>query len=164
MICASILFVSCNQKTEVVQKPVVETKILKVEDLTSNTYEYKNDKVTVEGLCIHVCKHSGKKLFIIGNSENDKLQVYTSEVIPAFDQKLNGSKLRLTGTLEEERIDMSKIAEMESEVNKESVDAKKSCPTEDDMKEVNDLKAKINKSKKGYVSIYTMICTEVKSI
>lgn len=164
VICASLLFISCNKKIEVVQKSVVENKVLMVEDLNNDAFEYKNGKVTVDGLCIHVCKHSGKKLFIIGKSENDKLQVYTSESIPAFDMNLTGSKLRVTGTLEEERIDLNKVAEMETELKNESADAKKSCPTEDDMKEVNELRARISKSKKGYISIYTMICSEVKSI
>jgi RecJ-like exonuclease len=164
-IFATLLFVACNKTEQTPQKVAKEAKIFQVEDLNNNSFEYKaGDTVTVDGLCVHVCKHSGKKLFIIGKTEAAKLQVFTSEVIPAFDMKLNGSKLRLAGTLEEEKIDSNVIAEMESDVIKESKENKESCPTEESMKEVKDLKARLALSKKGYISIYSMNCLKVTTL
>ncbi|MDP2365013.1 MAG: hypothetical protein Q8M94_14740 [Ignavibacteria bacterium] len=159
---ASLLFISCEKKSAVTPKVVVENKVLSVEDLGNENFIYKSGNVTVQGLCIHVCAHSGKKMFIVGKSPNDKFQIYTSDKIPAFDKKLEGSNIIVTGTLEEERIDMAYVAEMESDIDKGKTSA--SCVTEDEMKEINDLKAKISKSKKGFISIYTMICSEVKAI
>lgn len=160
---AGFLFISCNKKQNET-KPVVTDKVLTVDDLINENFSYKTGNVTVQGLCVHVCVHSGKKLFIVGKNGSDKFQVFTSEKIPAFDKKLEGSNIKVTGTLEEEKIDMAYVSNLEAELVKENKAEGKSCPTEDSMKEINDLKAKIAKSKKGYISIYTMTCSDVKTI
>ncbi len=161
---ASVLFISCGKKSGDTPKAVAENKVLTVEDLGKEDFVYKSGNVTVQGLCIHVCAHSGKKMFIVGKSQSDKFQIFTSDKIPAFDKKLEGNNVKVTGTLEEERIDMAYVATMEEDIAKEKKSGAKTCGIEDGMKEVNDLKAKISKSKKGYVSFYSMTCTEVKAI
>ena len=161
---AALLIISCNKDASKTPEQTAEIKVLKLEDLAKDDFEYKSGDVTVEGLCVHVCAHSGKKMFIVGKDENNKLQIFTSEKIATFDKNLEGNNIQVTGTLEEERIDNKYIANMEAELAKENPESKGTCPTEEDMNKINDLKSKVANSKKGYISIYTMIGSKVKSI
>lgn len=163
LVLFSFLFISCNKQAQETPK-APEVKVLAVEDLSKEDFVYKAGNVTVQGLCVHVCAHSGKKMFIVGKNQSDKFQIFTSDKIAAFDKKLEGNKVQVTGTLEEEKIDMAYVAELEAEASKEKGPDGKSCPTEESMKEIKDLKDKISKSKKGYISIYSMTCSEIKSI
>lgn len=160
----AMFFVSCNQESNQPQKEESTVKILNVKDLNNDEFEYKSGEVTVEGLCVHVCSHSGKKMFIVGENENDKLQILTSDKISVFDKKLEGSKVVVSGTLEEEKVTADDIAQMEAELMKEDPKTGEMCATEEDMKDINDMKERIAKSKKGYISFYTLIGTKVKSI
>ncbi len=160
----AIFFVSCSKESNQPQKKETAAKILNVKDLSNDEFEYKSGEVTVEGLCIHVCSHSGKKMFIVGDNESDKLQILTSDKISVFDKKLEGSKVQVSGTLEEEKVTSKDIAEMEADMMKEDPNTGKSCATEDGMKEISDMKERIAKSKKGYISFYTLIGTKIKSI
>lgn len=160
----AILIASCSQESKQPQNEESTIKILNVKDLNNDEFEYKSGEVTVKGLCIHVCSHSGKKMFIVGDNENDKLQILSSDKISVFDKKLEGSKVEVSGTLEEEKITADDIAKMEADMMKEDPETGKSCVTEDGMKEINDMKARMAKSKKGYISFYTLIGTKVKSI
>jgi len=161
-----ILLTSCNKET-VVKKPT-ETVIKTVtfEELFSNKFEAPKGKVIVEGLCVHVCKHSGKKIFIIGTDPNNKLQIFAGDGLAGFPLEIEGSKVRVIGVLEEEKLDMTYADKMESELleqeKAESKSAKKSCVFEDELKQIKDLKTKISQSPKGYFSLYSMTSTEYK--
>lgn len=160
----AIFLVSCNQESNQPQKEESTNKILNVKDLNNDDFEYKSGEVSVEGLCVHVCSHSGKKMFIVGDDENDRLQILTSDKISVFDKNLEGSKVVVSGTLEEEKVTADDVAQMESEIMKEDPKTGKMCAAEEDMKDINEMKERIAKSKKGYISFYTMIGTKVKSI
>ena len=160
----AMMFVLGCSKDNSKEVQTEENKNYTLEQISNESFEYKSGDVTVEGLCIHVCAHSGKKMFIIGKDEKTKMQIFTSDKLPSFDKKLEGSKVQVTGTLEEEKIDDKYVAEMEKELAAENTDSKGTCPTEEDMLKINELKDKIANSKKGYVSIYTMVASKVKQI
>jgi hypothetical protein len=162
------MFVACK-KENVANKPQENTiKTLTFDELYSNTLDMPKGKVAVEGLCVHVCKHSGKKIFIVGADPNSKLQIYAGEGLAGFPPDLEGSKVRVVGVLEEEKIDMKAALDMENELladeKKEDKPTGGSCVVEDEMKQIKDLKAKIQKSPKGYFSLYSMTSAEYKKI
>jgi len=67
--------------------------------------EQEVDKtVTVVGYVTHTCKHSGKRCFIVGESQKVSLQVEAEGEIESFSAELVGSKLAITGTLKEHRL------------------------------------------------------------
>jgi hypothetical protein len=72
--------------------------------------------VTVVGYVTHTCKHSGKKCFIVGESQKVSLQVMAEGEIETFSAELVGSKLAITGTLKEERLSKEYIDEQEGMV------------------------------------------------
>jgi hypothetical protein len=163
LVLGAMFVVSCSKDEA---KMPVEEKVYTLEELSSDDFEYKDgENVTVKGLCVHVCAHSGKKMFLSGTDPENKLQIFTSDKISAFEKKYEGSNLVVTGTLEAEKIDMDYINEWESELATEKDGSEeKLCEFEDSMKKVDAFKARVQKSKKGYISVYTMTGTEVKEI
>ena len=170
IIFTAFLFIlsSCNKQTAEVKTAAPEMKIISFDDLYSNTYDAPKGKVVVEGLCVHVCKHSGKKIFVIGTDPNKKIQIFAGEGLSGFPQDIEGSKVRVVGLLEEEKLEMKDVEEMEKDLKaqekEEAKSATKSCAFEDEMKKIKDLRDKISKSPKGYFSLYSMTSTEYKKL
>ena len=59
--------------------------------------EYEGKLVEVEGIVDHVCKHSGKRLFIRGDNPEDRVKIESGDV-GTFDVALEGSKIRVLAT------------------------------------------------------------------
>lgn len=157
----SLTLVACNK-----QEKVEETiKKVTLAELNSGSFEYTGGEVEVEGLCLHVCSHSGKKMFIGNDSSEDKLQIFTAEGLASFPKELEGSKVVVIGALEEEKLDLEYANKLESELTQEEAGvAEHSCEFEDNMKKIKDLKTKIEQSKKGYISKFTMTSKNFKKI
>jgi len=164
LLLTGLIFVACNKESEDLKQSEDNSKVYTLEELMSDDFEYNDGKITVEGLCVHVCAHSGKKMFIVGKDPENKLQIFTSENLSSFDKNFEGSNLRVSGTLEEEKIDMKYIQEWEEELAKENSESPETCAFEDSMKKIDAFKSRISKSKKGYVSNYSMTGIEVKQI
>ena len=70
------VFSACSKQSQENKPQDNAIKTVSFDELFSNKYDNKNVKVAIEGLCVHVCKHSGKKIFIIGSDPNNKFQVF----------------------------------------------------------------------------------------
>ncbi len=95
---------SCGNtgKKEASSKTNGITEAAKVEfaSLVSNPSDYIGKNISVEGKVVHVCTHSGKKLFITGEDPNVKLYVQAGEEMPKFPAELLGSKIVVEGTID----------------------------------------------------------------
>jgi hypothetical protein len=71
--------------------------------------------VEVKGMVVHVCKHGGKKMFIIGEDPEMRVKIDASDKVSFFKPELEGSTVVLTGTIqpivEEEVPDSEKATE-----------------------------------------------------
>ncbi|HOW08920.1 MAG TPA: hypothetical protein PLX08_03865 [Bacteroidales bacterium] len=67
--------------------------------LVDNPSAYVGKKISVEGKVVHVCTHSGKKLFITGDNPDVMLYVQAGEEMPKFPMELLGSEVVVEGTL-----------------------------------------------------------------
>lgn len=157
-----LLLAACSKSPENAKQKIETAKVFSVDEILNDNFEYNNQMIEIKGLCVHVCSHSGKKMFISGKSPEAKLQIFTSDKINSFDKKFEGSNLQVTGLLEEEKITAEDLdaLEAETEANKSS----ETCDFESEMKKIKDLKSRITKSKKGYISKYTMSGVKVKVI
>lgn len=70
-----------------------------VDALTKTSDSLLNREVRVEGLVTHVCKHSGKRLHLTGNSEDVKIRVEAMGNIDQFERALEGSTIIVKGIL-----------------------------------------------------------------
>lgn len=61
--------------------------------------EFVGKNISVEGKVVHVCTHSGKKLFIVGDNPDVRLFIQAGENMPKFPMELLGSTVVVEGTL-----------------------------------------------------------------
>lgn len=78
---------------------VTEAEKVEFASLATNPTDYLGKKISVEGKVVHVCTHSGKKLFITGDNPDIMLYVQAGEEMPKFPMELLGSKIVVEGTL-----------------------------------------------------------------
>ncbi len=92
--------------------------------ITENPDQYLNKEVTLEGKVVHVCMHSGKKMYIVGEDPDIRLFISAGEEVPKFPMELLGSEISVTGIFQK----IEAGAEMEAE----HVDAEEGedCETE----------------------------------
>ena len=67
--------------------------------LIANPSEYVGKDISVEGKVVHVCMHSGKKLFITGDNPDVRLYIQAGEEMPKFPTELLGSEVIVEGKL-----------------------------------------------------------------
>ncbi len=154
--------VSCKQA----EKPAEVVEKLTLAKVLSDNFEYKGGQVELEGMVLHVCAHSGKKMFI-GNPDDpeQKIQIFTSDKISSFPKDLEGTKVSVVGTLEEEKLDIEYANKLEEEIKaEEKENSDHSCEFEESMKKVENLKQRIQNSPKGYISKYTMTAISFKKL
>jgi len=92
-----------NDTTEIITTEVAEISLASFDSLATDLV---GKKVVVSGIVDHVCKHGGKKLLLVDGDY--KLHVFNDK---RFEEALSGSKITVTGIVEEERIDSAYLAE-----------------------------------------------------
>ena len=116
-----------------------------------------DDTITVIGHVTHVCMHSGRRCFIVGESKEISMRVEAKGVIGEFDSELVGSKLAITGIIKEgNRRSQESIEESEKDIQKriEAGESAHACATE--MKNIEDMRKWMEKHGKDYFVIYYM--------
>lgn len=116
-----LLFVatSCNQGTkEPAQRTSSDTGIISVASFLANAPNWINKMVVIEGTVSHTCKHGGTRMFLVDGNDSVSVEITTGPDIIKFDESLVGSRVRVLGTLKEERIDEKYLSEWENEVKK----------------------------------------------
>lgn len=121
-----------------------------VENFDQKAGKYIGKPVYITGTVDHVCKHSGKKLYIV-NKNDDKVEVLAGD-IEKFPKELEGEDIKVKAIVKEERIDEEYLKEWETEIKSEHKDGSATCATE--MAKIENTRAKMKKNKKGYVPIY----------
>jgi len=87
-----------------------ETPEIILAEFDAKAGEYVDEEVIVAGLVDHVCKHGGKKLFLV--SDDGDIHVESDE---RFDEELTGSKIIVTGLVREFRVDEAYCLKMEED-------------------------------------------------
>ncbi|ASB50801.1 hypothetical protein [Alkalitalea saponilacus] len=80
-------------------KPAEPVAEISVDELFENAEKYNGKLVTVHGLCIHTCRHSGKRMFIKGDHDDYLLLISAGESITNFEASLEGSQISATGVI-----------------------------------------------------------------
>jgi len=117
--------------------------VFNVDDFDSVATNFVDKEIQVKGIVDHVCKHGGKKLFLVG--DHGDLHVEGEE---KFSDSLAGSNVIVTGIVREFRVDEAYCLKMEQDnimshkegnSNKEAFEKKKKHIAEyrDSMKAAN---------------------------
>lgn len=166
VIVAAIAFTSCNQGAGDDTAMKSDTTSLTVMNFLQMADSSVDKPVIIEGLVMHVCKHGGKRLFITDGPDSSRVEILTGGDIAKFDEALIGSRIRVTGTLREERIDAKYLNEWEAEVLKPEeghetgihtgVKGHEDHTKEDKLAQINSIREELKSSGKDHLSNFSI--------
>jgi hypothetical protein len=102
-VIVALIVASCGNKTNkgVSEKTPGNEPAVNVQfaSLIENPGNYIDKNIIVEGKVVHVCPHTGKKMFIVGDNPDLMLYVSADENTPKFPMELLGSKISVEGRI-----------------------------------------------------------------
>jgi hypothetical protein len=103
LVIISGLLASCGNsgKKATLSKTDGSKTVEKVEfsALAANPENYIGKNVVIEGKVVHVCRETGKKMFIVGENPDVRLFIAAGENIPKFPIELLGSEVIVEGLI-----------------------------------------------------------------
>lgn len=166
-------FVSCNNTGEQSQQASAEeVAMITVQDFLTAPDNYVGKEIKIEGTTVHVCKHGGKRMFIIGEDPDERIQVKAGDEIPSFAVELEGSDVLIAGMVDELRIDEPYLTEWENELKADNPESELKIhkgeeghehdegDPEAEMKQIADYRAQLAESGKDHLSFYSIIAKD----
>ena len=161
-----------NKSKEQTSAEEVAPAALEVDQVLADPDSLVGDTIEIEGICTHICKHGGGKIFLMGSDDTKTLRVEAGESIGSFPQETVNSIVRVTGVLVEDRIDEDYLAQWEAQIADQAKETQGEGGCAADMKanaeaEANSVLERIanfrsriaertEKEGKPYVSLYHM--------
>ncbi len=190
IIALAFIAVSCENtatktndenKTEIVV--VDEIITVSMVDYDSLVETLAGKKISISGTVDHVCKHGGQKLFIVDENSDARIKITPNEEIAAFNTDLVGETVKITGIIEEMRVDEDYLKEWEEEVksgaeekegkghgngdgNHESGEEEDHSEEHEDLdieaelEQIARMRQRVEDSEKGYLSFYSILAVE----
>ncbi len=163
---AVLSLVACNnKKTSPSESPasdslaiITDAPVYELDSLLNVADQLVDKTVKVDGYVTHTCKHSGKRCFIVGDSQKASMRVEAKGNIGGFNRELVGSKLQIVGVIKERRLTQEYIDQSEKEVNERKLEKEdgsaESCQAE--LNNIAEMKAWMKANNKDYYAIYYM--------
>ncbi len=122
-----LAFLACsnpkNESTETIASEPIKMEQIEAMDvaaLLADTKAFDGKQVAISGTVVHVCKHSGKRMHLLGKDEVTKVRVEAGD-IGQFDRELEGSDVIAIGVFHREVIDEDYLAKWSGELEKEGM-------------------------------------------
>ncbi len=163
------LFCSKNETDKNIPK-------LTVKDIAANAAEYVGKSTSITGTVVHVCKHGGKRMFIIGEQPEPRFKITAGKSVGAFDIELEGSDVQVTGVIQEQKVDAAFLDNWEAEISDEQKPevghqghehgASEAIDDhhENAQNQINSLRKKLKESGKEVIAFYNLECESFKEI
>ena len=159
-----LLAASCGSNVE-----KQDTMQLTVSDITAKTADYVGQEVSITGTVEHVCRHGGKRLFIIGEDPKDRFKITAGPAVGTFDMSLEGSDIRVVGVVQEQVIDEAYLDNWEAEVGAgakpevghqghDRSNIEEEDHSEESVRQINMMRKKLEESGKESLSFYSLEC------
>lgn len=162
----AIVLIGCNngnsnsESESDIQVAKKEITVLTIDQLLNQKEDLVDHEIVFKGTVDHVCKHSGKRAFVFGTTEDLRIKIEAGGEIRGFDADLIGNDIEVRGILKEQRIDEEYINQMEDSM-KQNHDGEGDGEGHDDVEESKKQEGQIKKLRdeiaaidKGYKSIY----------
>ena len=158
---------ACNQgPKESAEELTADTVMLTVATFDVEGPNYVDQPVWIEGTVYHICKHGGKRLFLVDGNDSIMVEVTTGPDVVMFDEALTGSRVNVLGILKEERIDEKYLNEWEAEVMAPEEDHETGLhegtmghedqPKEAKLEQINELRDQIKESGTDHLSFFSI--------
>ena len=166
LIISVFFFVSCNQGNEESGEIKSDTAFLTVLTFDTSAYQFVDKPVIIEGTVLHTCKHGGKRMFLVDGTDSVRVEITAGPDVTMFEESLIGTRVRVSGTLKEERIDEKYLNEWENEVKQpvENHDAgihtgakgHEDQGTQEKLDQINSLREDLKSSGNDHLSFYSI--------
>lgn len=177
--CGACASVSCggnaSTKAKTRQTEAARPAALEIDELLASADSLAGKTVTIEGVCTHTCRHGARKIFLMGSDDTQTVRVESGE-LGSFDPQCVNRIVRVTGTLNEQRVDEAYLAAWEEQTKAQTgerhgtteagCDAEKAARQETGAtvaERIADFRAKIAARKaaegKDYLSFYYVTAT-----
>lgn len=177
--CGACASVSCggnaSTKAKTRQTEAARPAALEIDELLASADSLAGKTVTIEGVCTHTCRHGACKIFLMGSDDTQTVRVESGE-LGSFDPQCVNRIVRVTGTLDEQRVDEAYLAAWEEQTKAQTgerhgtteagCDAEKAARQETGAtvaERIADFRAKIAARKaaegKDYLSFYYVTAT-----
>lgn len=177
--CGACASVSCggnaSTKAKTRQTEAARPAALEIDELLASADSLAGKTVTIEGVCTHTCRHGARKIFLMGSDDTQTVRVESGE-LGSFDPQCVNRIMRVTGTLDEQRVDEAYLAAWEEQTKAQTgerhgtteagCDAEKAARQETGAtvaERIADFRAKIAARKaaegKDYLSFYYVTAT-----
>ena len=105
-----------NKNKEQASTEEMTPAALEVDQVLADPDSLVGDTIVIKGVCTHICKHGGGKIFLMGSDDTKTLRVEAGESIGSFPQETVNSIVRVTGVLVEDRIDEDYLTQWEARI------------------------------------------------
>jgi hypothetical protein len=171
LIISIFLISSCNQGTkETAKDNKADTALLTVLSFDTSAHSFVGKPVIIEGTVLHLCKHGGKRMFLVDGIDSIRIEITAGTDITKFEESLIGSRIRVFGTLKEDRIDVKYLNEWENEVKKPEENHNVGVHTgakghedqgvQEKLDQISSLREDLIKSGKDHLSFYSIEATK----
>jgi hypothetical protein len=172
-------FVSCSNRSANTSTEKQQQTVLTVADFDSLAPQYVGKEVIISGLVDHVCRESGKRMFIMDGDSSNRVKITVGDNIPTFNVALEGSNVVIKGVVEELKIDEAYLVQWEDEIKKQESKTKEDSISSSGQGQhkgigekadqgthesaydvINQYRDQIAASGKGYIAFYSVVCEE----
>lgn len=111
-----------GQKADKAQESDEQITEVTVGNFKTMAPELVGKTIVIRGTADHICKHDGKKLFLIDPNSEGRVKVVTGDDMAAFDAANEGMDFIVTGTVAETVVDEAYLKEWEEELKSEEAE------------------------------------------
>lgn len=130
-------------------------------DLLADSESFLGKEISIKGTVDHVCEHGGKKMFVFGESPEDRIKIIPDQNMSSFEIELVGSDVIVQGVLIEElRVDDEYIAKRKNELSDDS--NKNQEELDGEKQQIEKLKEKLDACGEDHLSFYVIECSAYK--
>jgi len=150
------------------------SKVYSVEEFTKGVSGLVGQNVQVKGKVLHICAHTGRKLFLTTADGSQTVRFNAGKEIDVFDENLVDSMVVATGIVAEQRITIDDLKSQEAkliEADKAKVKAEsdhctteakangenvKATPLQRVQTQIETIKKQVSEGKNNYLSFYSV--------
>lgn len=112
----TIMFSCGNKEQKQEGNSEKEIALVTVDGVSADIQSFVDKEIHIKGTVNHVCKHGGKRMFIMGTDPEVAIKITPNDEIGIFEKELEGSNVIVTGIVKELRIDEEYVKNLETEL------------------------------------------------